>query len=513
MFTQSLVLCRFCRTRPAAVLLFWYGFIAVDAARADYATQLLSLNPDHYWRLNETSGTMAADEVAGGVPGTYENVVLGSAGPRPPAITGFEPDNNAPSFNGVDSIVTTGTPLLDNQSAFTMLGWFYQTENQSANRVGLFGQDGPIEFGFIRPDAIQLWTTATVELDIPWDGSLNNSWVFAAAVGDGTNSYVYLNGALAGSKSGPTSNYGSFPGESFNIGGDVFGLVQGSYNGFIDEVAVFNNRALTAEEIADLYDSAFTSTGDVLVSNLSEPVRDASPIGNNPNPVDPPEGPGAPWYWAAQSFQPDDRPYRLTSIEARVGDGSSAPPPSIIAELHEDNGGAIGPLMTTFTAPDVSAPPTEATFFPDSEVTLNPNTPYWFVLESEVPGDGTFFWQYADTGFSTGPGSLGLFADSTDSGVNWTYYEGSFPYFIQVRVTNADLPGDFDFDGDVDGLDFLKWQRGESPAPLSASDLAQWEANYGKSSSLTSSSATVPEPSGSVLVLTNLALTSRRWFL
>lgn len=32
-------------------------------------------------------------------------------------------------------------------------------------------------------------------------------------------------------------------------------------------------------------------------------------------------------------------------------------------------------------------------------------------------------------------------------------------------------------DGDVDGRDFLVWQRGESPA--SAGDLADWQANYG----------------------------------
>ena len=41
-------------------------------------------------------------------------------------------------------------------------------------------------------------------------------------------------------------------------------------------------------------------------------------------------------------------------------------------------------------------------------------------------------------------------------------------------------PGDYDDDFDVDGLDFLIWQEGESPNPLSQSDLAAWEANYGK---------------------------------
>ena len=40
------------------------------------------------------------------------------------------------------------------------------------------------------------------------------------------------------------------------------------------------------------------------------------------------------------------------------------------------------------------------------------------------------------------------------------------------------MTGDFDGDGDSDGFDFLKWQRGESPNPLSQEDLAYWKANF-----------------------------------
>jgi hypothetical protein len=55
------------------------------------------------------------------------------------------------------------------------------------------------------------------------------------------------------------------------------------------------------------------------------------------------------------------------------------------------------------------------------------------------------------------------------------------------------LPGDFDLDGDVDGRGFLKWQRSESPNPLSAGDFADWQSNYG-SSSLVAANIAVPEP-------------------
>jgi hypothetical protein len=60
--------------------------------------------------------------------------------------------------------------------------------------------------------------------------------------------------------------------------------------------------------------------------------------------------------------------------------------------------------------------------------------------------------------------------------------------------------GDFDGDGDVDGRDFLKWQRGQSPNPYSSSDLALWQQTYGNSQ-LTAASTSVPEPSVACLAL------------
>jgi len=55
------------------------------------------------------------------------------------------------------------------------------------------------------------------------------------------------------------------------------------------------------------------------------------------------------------------------------------------------------------------------------------------------------------------------------------------------------LAGDFDDDGDVDGQDFLEWQRGNSPVPFIAGDLSDWDSNYAIVSSLAAASL-VPEP-------------------
>ena len=61
--------------------------------------------------------------------------------------------------------------------------------------------------------------------------------------------------------------------------------------------------------------------------------------------------------------------------------------------------------------------------------------------------------------------------------------------------------GDFDFDGDVDGADFLAWQRGESANPLSAADLDAWKANFGAPASSFPAAAAVPEPTTVALLL------------
>jgi T5SS/PEP-CTERM-associated repeat protein len=76
-------------------------------------------------------------------------------------------------------------------------------------------------------------------------------------------------------------------------------------------------------------------------------------------------------------------------------------------------------------------------------------------------------------------------------------------------VESAGLTGDFDNDGDVDGRDFLVWQRGGSPSPLSAGDLADWQGNYGVGS-LAAASVAVPEPHCAVLMLLGLAIALRQ---
>jgi hypothetical protein len=86
---------------------------------------------------------------------------------------------------------------------------------------------------------------------------------------------------------------------------------------------------------------------------------------------------------------------------------------------------------------------------------------------------------------------------------------------VEIAYSNAVpglLAGDFDLDSDVDGADFLKWQRGESFTPYSESDFADWEENFGTVlPAIAAAAASTPEPSSLLLAsLAGCALLHRR---
>jgi len=70
----------------------------------------------------------------------------------------------------------------------------------------------------------------------------------------------------------------------------------------------------------------------------------------------------------------------------------------------------------------------------------------------------------------------------------------TFKDFV-VTVAGAGIPGDFDGDSDVDGADFLKWQRDDA----TPAGLANWQANYG--APLLAAAGAVPEPAAGLLLL------------
>ena len=124
--------------------------------------------------------------------------------------------------------------------------------------------------------------------------------------------------------------------------------------------------------------------------------------------------------------------------------------------------------------------------------------------------------QFNQAGFSTvtlplgtvsGPGIITTFgfANGGDAIQNFgltrmqIQSDGSDPGILNLEIARVEIveiptiPGDFNMDGRVDGFDFLLWQRGQSPNPLSGSDLTDWRNNYG-TTTLNAQAVSIPEP-------------------
>ncbi|MEQ8835184.1 MAG: hypothetical protein RID07_00095, partial [Lacipirellulaceae bacterium] len=96
------------------------------------------------------------------------------------------------------------------------------------------------------------------------------------------------------------------------------------------------------------------------------------------------------------------------------------------------------------------------------------------------------------------PVSMDLLATNNTVSVTFPDSGGRVSSMIlAVEAVESTATGDFDSDGDTDGFDFLTWQSGFSN-PYDATDLTDWQDNYGQSSPSTtvaSSLAAIATPS------------------
>jgi hypothetical protein len=109
---------------------------------------------------------------------------------------------------------------------------------------------------------------------------------------------------------------------------------------------------------------------------------------------------------------------------------------------------------------------------------------------------------YTSTGFITvgSGGEDGRAVSFNDSGeLVYRLNFGSSSGIFKSSIAPVSTPGDFNGDGTVDGRDFLAWQRGDSPTPLSAGDLANWQTNY-DAGPLVAANVAVPEPTTLILL-------------
>lgn len=208
-----------------------------------YSSLVTSASPAGYWRLGESSGTSAADSSGHSLGGTYNGTyTLGAVG----ALTADS--NTAVSFGG--GYVDMGSPsgLNISGSALTVELWakgtpgaynylVSHTDGGSQGYAIYTGGDAQLHFYFGRSGGLHIGGAVS--------GVWDNSWHHVAAVYDGSQMLVYVDGLLklAENETAALTAYsGNFRVAGYNGGSYTF-------SGSLDEVAVYGS-ALSATTIA-----------------------------------------------------------------------------------------------------------------------------------------------------------------------------------------------------------------------------------------------------------------------
>jgi len=170
-------------------------------------------------------------------------------------------------LDGIDDYVGTGRSLLSNVTQFTVAGWV-NVQGMIDGRVGLFGQNDAVEFGFQGGD-LHCWTAGGGgEARTAWTQE-NNTWHHVAAVANGNSIVLYADGQPIFTGGSATASYGSST-FAFNIGGGgVWDASDNWFTGQIDEVRVYN-YALSNEEIVSVQGLGTVYVPVISPANISD---------------------------------------------------------------------------------------------------------------------------------------------------------------------------------------------------------------------------------------------------
>jgi hypothetical protein len=217
-----------------------------------YRNQTQTNGPVGYWRLNEVTGPTVFDSIGGNHGTKTGSAVPGTNGPGAPVFPGFETGNTAWQLPGSSSIAIPALNL--NSTNLTITAWVRHNGTQYFPGIVSWSSGGTtIMLGFGNNDARLTY----LRNGFPYNSSSltvpDNQWTFVALVLNPSNEVIYMatNSTLASATftriDAPltvftnTALFGSSP--------------YGSYNGGLDEVAIYN-RALSPGEISNLVASA-----------------------------------------------------------------------------------------------------------------------------------------------------------------------------------------------------------------------------------------------------------------
>ena len=249
---------------PGTAISFSFGLSGL----LNYPATLLADSPLAYWRLNETSGTVAYD-AAGAFNGTYASgATQGVAGPRPPAFTGFETTNTGTEFYNTTANSYVTVPALNlRTNTVTILAWLYPVGSQVDYSGLLMTRAGSTQAG--------LGYTTANQIGYTWNGNTTwsfqsglvppqNQWSLVAMVVSPAQASLYLiNSNSLQSATNAIAHQSEIWDGTAQIGNDASGSNGArTFNGVMDEIAVFN-KSLPFSALTNLYQAGIQVSSSI----------------------------------------------------------------------------------------------------------------------------------------------------------------------------------------------------------------------------------------------------------
>ncbi|WP_164821530.1 LamG domain-containing protein [Paenibacillus koleovorans] len=237
-----------------------------------------------HWKMNESSGTTAADASGNGYTGTVANGALWASG-----VVG-----NAISLDGTNDYVSradSSSQPLDGMSAMTLSAWVNFAQLPPTGKYAVVaGKDisgasyrltvnasGSLTFAVatVNNGWYTTGTTATASTRLA-----ANAWYLVSGSYDGTVVRIYVNGKLDGTGSSAISGAIFNSASDFHVGRSSAANID-YLNGKVDEVRLYN-RALLESELLQLYRNEGGVVGEWNLNETSGTVAaDKAVAGNN----------------------------------------------------------------------------------------------------------------------------------------------------------------------------------------------------------------------------------------
>jgi hypothetical protein len=200
-------------------------------------------SPVAWWKLDETSGTSAANTASAGNPGTLTG--------GPTWVTGKY--GNATSFNGSSHSISAAVPMTQTDN-WTMSAWVYPSSLPQTEGMAMYIGTDPGGYGFGIGHAgnnskLTVLYGYVAWIDTGYTFPTNNEWYHVSLTRSAGYLSAHVNGQRVGNTDLDGSNNPNSPSNAFEIG-HISGYGGRYFNGAIDDVRVYN-YARTQAQITD----------------------------------------------------------------------------------------------------------------------------------------------------------------------------------------------------------------------------------------------------------------------